>query len=381
MPHTLLALTMTNPRFWNRFMRVLPWAVTVGVCFVVTGLLTGIKYLQYANAMAMVESFPPPYSVVSAENVATTEWTPVRRLTGTVRAPQFVQIAAEATGRVIELPAAAGHIVNTGDIVLKLFDEDLKAQRDALVADLNLVKVQLERVQKLKQQSLASQDQLDTLLARGESLRAQIASTDAQLSRLTLRAPFTGRLGIYTQSVGDLIRTGDILTTLTGVSSARWIDFKIPQGVARVSPGDTVRIMSLNDELLGEATIIAVSDALTSGLRAYDVRAEIEDASLRHGELVLVEVRTRDARITFSLPGPAVRWDIEGPHVFVLRDAEPNAHVRHRAELRRISVLGDQDGRVIALGDIKEGETIAFNGAFKLSDDSLVKIAGEDRGR
>ena len=92
--------------------------------------------------------------------------------------------------------------------MLKLFDEDLKAQRDALVADLNLVKVQLERVQKLKQQSLASQDQLDTLLARGESLRAQIASTDAQLSRLTLRAPFTGRLGIYTQSVGDLIRTG-----------------------------------------------------------------------------------------------------------------------------------------------------------------------------
>ena len=362
-------------------MRVLPWAITVGVCFVVTGLLTGIKYLQYANAMAMVESFPPPYSVVSAKNVATTEWTPVRRLTGTVRAPQFVQIAAEATGRVIELPAAAGHIVKTGDIVLKLFNEDLKAQRDALVADLNLIKVQLERVQKLKQQSLASQDQLDTLLARGESLRAQIASTDAQLSRLTLRAPFTGRLGIYTQSVGDLIRTGDILTTLTGVSSARWIDFKIPQGVARVSPGDTVRIMSLNDELLGEATIIAVSDALTSGLRAYDVRAEIEDASLRHGELVLVEVRTRDARITFSLPGPAVRWDIEGPHVFVLRDAEPNAHVKHRAELRRISVLGDQDGRVIALGDIKEGETVAFNGACKLSDDSLVRIAGEERGQ
>jgi multidrug efflux pump subunit AcrA (membrane-fusion protein) len=148
-----------------------------------------------------------------------------------------------------------------------------------------------------------------------------------------------------------------------------------------VSVGDTVRIMSLNDELLGEATIIAVSDALTSGLRAYDVRAEIEDASLRHGELVLVEVRTRDARITFSLPGPAVRWDIEGPHVFVLRDAEPNAHVKHRAELRRISVLGDQDGRVIALGDIKEGETVAFNGAFKLSDDSLVRIAGEERGQ
>jgi len=105
-------------------MRILPWAVTATVCFVVTGALAGIKYLQIANAMAMAESFPPPYSVVSAERVSTTDWTPVRKLTGTVRAPQFVQIAAEATGRVIDLPIAAGQVAQTGDIVLKLFDED-----------------------------------------------------------------------------------------------------------------------------------------------------------------------------------------------------------------------------------------------------------------
>jgi len=362
-------------------MRIVPWAVTVGVCFVVTGGLAGIKYLQISAAMAMAESFPPPYAVVTAQAVTAQPWTPVRQLTGTVRAPEFIQVAAEASGRVVALPVTAGNVVEQGQIIVRLFDEDLQAQRDALNADLNLVKVQLERAQKLKQQSLASQDQLDTLLARGESLRAQIAATSAQLSRLTLRAPFTGRLGIYTQTVGDLMRAGDVLTTLTGVSATRWIDFKIPQGVARVSVGDTVRLRSLDDTPLGEAHIIAVADALTPGLRAFDVRAEIADASLRHGELVMIEVRTRDARTAFALPGPAVRWDIDGPHVFVLGEAEQNAHVRHRAETRRVDVLGAHYGQVFVQGDLTEGELVAYQGAFKLHDGSLARIAGEVGGQ
>ena len=362
-------------------MRIFPWAVTFVVCFTVAGSLAGIKYLQVAEAMAMAANFPPPYAVVTADTVEETRWTPVRQLTGTVRAPQFIEVAAEATGRVVELPSAAGEVVEQGDVIVRLFDEDLKAQREALVADLDLVNVQLARVQKLKKQSLASQDQLDTLLARAQSLRAQIAATDAQLSRLTLRAPFTGRLGIYTQSVGDVMRSGDILTTLTGVGTLRWIDFKIPQGVARVARGDTVRLKSLDNSLLGEATIIAVADALAAGLRAYDVRAEIDDVRLRHGELVLIEVRTRDGRTAFNLPGAAVRWDVEGPHVFVLQDAGPDAHVPHRAQLRRISVIGERDGRIIATGALQPGDHIAYKGAFKLDDGGLVKVAKEDLGQ
>ena len=129
------------------------------------------------------------------------------------------------------------------------------------------------------------------------------------------------------------MQSGDRLTTLSGMG--RWIDFKIPQ-VARVAPGDAVRLLSLDREFIGEARINAVADALASGLRAFDVRAEIENPQLRHGELVLVEVRTRRPEIVFTLPAPAVRWDVQGPHVYVLNDAEPGAYVPLRAEQRRI---------------------------------------------
>lgn len=362
-------------------MRVIPWLLTALVCLGVTSGLAGIKYQQITDAMAMAESFPPPYSAVTAGKLAQVEWTPVRKLTGTVRAPQFIEVAAEATGRLVALPVAPGGVVEKGDIVFQLFDENLKAQGEALQADLELIALQIERVKRLKAQSLASQDQLDTLLSRSKSVRAQLAANTAQLSRLTLRAPFTGRLGIYGVNVGDLIRAGEVMTTLTDTSTERWIDFKVPQGVARVALGDSVRLLSLDHEVIGEANIIAVADALGSGLRAFDVRATIEDNRLRHGELVLVEVRTRQPRLTLGVPSHAVRWDIEGPHIFVLTDAGDDAFVPYRAQLKRVSLLAEDNGFAYIEGiqphSLGPDTLVAIEGAFKLSDDSLAKIVEE----
>ena len=308
-------------------MRIISWLITLLVCLAVTGGLAGLKYRQVTDAMAMAASFPPPYSVVTSASAQQQEWTAVRRLTGTVRTPEFVELTAEATGRIITLGASAGAIVEKDDVIVQLFDEDLRAQQEALTADLNLVKLQLKRTRQLRSEGMASQDQLDTLEARDLSLKAQIAATQAQISRLALRAPFAGKLGIYTKSLGDLMQAGDRLTTLSGMGETRWIDFKIPQGVARVAVGDTVRLLSLDREILGEAKVTAVADALGTGLRAFDVRAEVADARLRHGELILIEVRTRQPEIVFTLPVPAVRWDTEGPHVFVLQNGKPDAYV------------------------------------------------------
>lgn len=362
-------------------MRIISWLITLLVCLSVTGGLAGFKYRQVTDAMAMAASFPPPYSVVTATSAQQQQWTAVRRLTGTVRAPEFVELTAEATGRIVKLGAAAAAVVAKDDVIVQLFDEDLRAQQQALSADLNLVALQLKRTRQLRNEGMASQDQLDTLEARELSLKAQIAATEAQISRLTMRAPFAGKLGIYTQSVGDLMQAGDQLTTLSGMGEIRWIDFKIPQGVARVAVGDTVRLFSLDREVIGDAKITAVADALGTGLRAFDVRAEIADARLRHGELVLIDVRTRQPEIVFTLPVPAVRWDTEGPHVFVLEDGEPNAYVPLEAQLRRITIIGEERGVIMALGDLQIGEQIAVKGAFKLRDGALVKLAATSAGQ
>ena len=105
-----------------------------------------------------------------------------------------------------------------------------------------------------------SQDQLDVLKARKLSLSAQISVLDARLSRMTVRAPFKGTMGIYPQRVGDLMRFGEVLTTLTGLNPVRWIDFKIPQGLAEIRVGDNVK-STIFPAVLHGAGQCAVSDA------------------------------------------------------------------------------------------------------------------------
>jgi len=350
------------------------WVITVSMCGFVTAALAGIKFVQISQAMALMESFPPAYETVTVASAEADEWQPTRLLSGTVQSPEYLVISAETPGRIVELPYQSGETVPAGAEVLVLFDDDVEAQRDALQADLSLVETQLSRNLTLEADSLVSQDQLDILKARKLSLSAQIAVLEARLSRMTVRAPFAGTMGIYTQRAGDLMRFGEVLTTLTGLTPSRWIDFKVPQGLAAIVVGDTVEIRDVNGFVAGPAKVIAVSTAYAQGTRTYDVRAELEAPALKHGSLVQVAVHTGPLENLMSVPKRSVRWDAQGPHVFVVEEAEADAFLPHRASIRRVDVRGESRDKLFVSGEMIPGERVANKGAFKLEDNLFVSI-------
>jgi membrane fusion protein (multidrug efflux system) len=351
-----------------------PWIITVAVCGFVTAALAGIKFVQISQAMAFMETFPPPYETVTVASAEADEWQPTRLLSGTVQSPEYLVVSAETPGRIVELPYQSGETVPAGAEVLVLFDDDVEAQRDALQADLNLVETQLSRNLTLEADSLVSQDQLDILKARKLSVSAQIAVLEARLSRMTVRAPFAGTMGIYSQRVGDLMRFGEVLTTLTGLEPTRWIDFKVPQGLASLVVGDTVEIHDVNQIFAGPAKVIAVSAAFAQGTRTYDVRAELEAPGLKHGSLVQVAVDTGPMENLMSVPKRSVRWDPKGPHIFVVEEAEADAFLPHRASLRRVEVRGENRDKLFVSGEMVPGELVANKGAFKLEDNLFVSV-------
>ena len=321
-----------------------------------------------------MESFPPPSESITVAAVQADTWIPTRLLSGTVRSPEYLVVSAEMAGRIVELPFKSGDVVPEGEPILVLFDDDLEAQRAALEADLSLVNTQLKRNRTLEADALISQDQLDTLKARSLSLTAQIAVLEARLSRMTVRAPFTGSLGIYPQRLGDLMRFGEVLTTLTGLDPSRWIDFKVPQGLTELQVGDTVRIRTIAGEDIGAASVIAVSEAFAEGTRTYDVRAQIAAPTLKHGALVQVAVGTGPSENLMSVPARSVRWDPEGAHMFVIIESDPGDHLPHRASLRRVEVRGEKNNRFYVRGELQIGDEIADQGAFKLKDNILVSV-------
>ena len=354
--------------------KVLPWLITLVSCFLVTGALAAVKYQQITAAIAFGASFPEPYEVVNAQQVSTASHTPVRRLGGTVRRPEFVEISPEVGGRIVALPHQSGAVVKKGQPLLELFSADLTAQQEALKAERDLTITQLGRSQKLQAQSLIAQDDIDVQQARLNALNAQIRAIDAQLTRLTLRAPFDGRIGIYTHVVGDMIDSGEVIADFTGLGTERWIDFKVPQGLAHLVVGDAVSIFDLDNNILGTATIIVVSDTIDASTRTFDVRAMTRNDRLKHGELLQIEVASGTPSVVYELPPASIRWDTEGTYIFELAEAEAGAQQPFRAVPTRVTLVDERAEVALFTADLDETALFATTGSFKLSDGVLARL-------
>ena len=75
-----------------------------------------------------------------------------------------------------------------------------------------------------------------------------------------------------------------------------------------------------------------------------------------------------------SVPKRSVRWDAQGPHVFVVEEAEADAFLPHRASIRRVDVRGENRDKLFVSGEMIPGERVANKGAFKLEDNLFVSI-------
>jgi membrane fusion protein (multidrug efflux system) len=354
--------------------KILPWLITLVGCFLVTGALAAVKYQQITAAIAFGASFPETYEVVSADQVHTLTHTSVRRLGGTIRRPEFVELSSEVGGRIVSLPFSAGAVVEKGEAMLELFSADLVAQQEALRADRKLVITQLGRSRALKEQALIAQGDIDVQEARLSALNAQIKAIDAQLTRLTVRAPFSGRMGIYTHVVGDMLDAGEVVAAFTGLGNERWIDFKVPQGLAQISVGDEASLYNLNGERLGTATIIVVSDSIDAGTRTFDVRASTTEVDLKHGELVQVEVASKAPMVVYRLPPSSVRWDIDGTFIYQLVDSEPGAQRPYRAKIQRIDLVDETAEAALFKAALDETGLFATTGSFKLKEGVLAQL-------
>ena len=233
---------------------------------------------------------------------------------------------------------------------------------------------QLGRSRTLKEQALIAQGDIDVQEARLSALNAQIRAIDAQLTRLTIRAPFAGRMGIYTHVVGDMLDSGEVVAAFTGLGDERWIDFKVPQGLANISVGDEASLYDLDGTFLGSATIIVVSDSIDADTRTFDVRASAIDIDLKHGELVQVEVASGASGAVYKLPPSSVRWDTKGTYIFQLIDAEPGAQRPYRAKVQRIDLVDETASAALFTTALDEAGLYATTGSFKLKEGVLVQL-------
>jgi len=122
--------------------------------------------------------------------------------TGTIRANERVDLVSEVAGKVEELLFTEGTEVAAGELLVKIDDVELRAERERIVFRLELAEQREKRQKELLDEGVTSQDDYDLALNELNVLRAELRLLGAQLEKTEIRAPFSGIVGLRRVSSG-----------------------------------------------------------------------------------------------------------------------------------------------------------------------------------
>jgi membrane fusion protein (multidrug efflux system) len=344
---------------------------------ILIGLPTLIKLKQFEAMGAMSMDMPP--ETVTADSVRKSIWPNTLAATGSLVAVQGVTIGAELGGKIVEIAFESGDRVETGDLLLRIDVSAETAQLRSAEAAAKLAKINLDRNRDLRANKTVSQADLDTAEANYKQANAQVDNVQAAIAKKTLRAPFSGQLGLRQVNLGQIIEQGTPIVTLQTIDPI-YVDFSLPQRqFSLLSPGTEVRVTTdaaPGRDFIGK--IIAVNPKIDQITRSVRVRTLLsnQEELLRSGMFANVEVLLPSGQEVLSIPATAVLYAPYGDTVFVIDEHIEDSTGEKQLVLRQQVVrLGDTRGDFVAVTDgLKEGEQIVTSGVFKLRPKMTVVI-------
>jgi membrane fusion protein (multidrug efflux system) len=248
--------------------------------------------------------------------------------TGTILANEEVELRSESSGKITGIYFEEGQPVKKNQLLVKINDSELKAQKQRTEYRLSLAEKREQRQRQLLEKGGISQEDYDATLNEVNVLKSELALIQAQIDKTEVRAPFAGIIGLKYVSEGDYINPTTQIAGLQDIQPIK-IDFSIPERYAyRIKTGDkvTFQVQGLDEKFEGE--IYAVEPKINTQTRTVALRAisANEENQLLPGafadmELILQEID--DARM---IPSIALIPELNGQKVFLYRNGKVVSH-------------------------------------------------------
>ena len=349
----------------------------------IVGALGFVKFRQIQTAIGQAASFQPPPEAVTTITAVQERWPETLSAIGSVAPVQGVTISADLPGTVDRIGFEAGQWVREGEVLALLDTRQEQAQLAAAEAQRDLARVNFERMQGLLNENVVSRAEFDRATADQRQSDARVGEIRATIERKTIRAPFSGVLGIRRVNLGQYLSAGDALVTLQSLSPI-YVNFAVPQqAMAQVKAGRTVKVTA--GDLAGvefSGRITAMDSVVDEATRNVQVQATLAnaDGKLRPGMFVQAEVQVGATATIVSVPASAISYAPYGNSVFVVGDWQDPNGKSYRGVRQQFVKLGPARGDQIAiLSGLKAGDEVVTSGVFKLRNGAAVQINNKVR--
>jgi membrane fusion protein (multidrug efflux system) len=328
--------------------------------------------------VAAKQSFQPPPEAVTTVVAKEATWPATLSVVGTMVAVQGVTVSADLPGIVERINFDSGKMAKEGEVLVELDTKQERAQLAAMEAQRDLAKVNYARTDQLAAQGVLSRQDYDKATAEQKQTEANVREIRATIERKTIRAPFSGVLGIRQVNLGQYLAAGNAIVPLQSLNPI-YVTFGVPQQAMRqLHVGDTVHVTA--NDLAGrefKGRINALDSVVDPNTRNVQVQATLAnpDGKLRPGMFVQVEAGAGDKRQVIPLPASAINYAPFGDSVFVVSDAKGPDGKEHRAVHQQfVKIEGARGDQVAVISGIKAGDEIVSSGVFKLRNGAAVEV-------
>jgi membrane fusion protein, multidrug efflux system len=350
--------------------------LTLTLLFV--GALGFVKFKQIQTAIAQGAAFQPPPEAVTTIVAAQEQWPSTLNVIGTIAAVRGVTVSADLAGIVDQILFQSGDAVREGQVLVVLDTRQEQAQMAAAEAQRVLARLNFKRMQNLLDEKVISKAEFDAADATSRETEARVNEIRAAIERKTIRAPFTGVLGIRQVNKGQYLAGGDPVVPLQSLNPI-YVNFGVPQQtIAQVHAGSSVRVTTENlANLAFNGRVTALDSVVDETTRNIQVQATLAnaDGKLRPGMFVQAEMALGASQDVIAIPGSAISYAPYGNSVFVVSDMKNDKGQPYRGVRQQIVTLGPARGDQIAvLSGLKAGDEIVTSGLFKLRNGAAVLV-------
>jgi len=339
--------------------------------------LAFVKFRQFQEFAAQAAGFQPPPEAVTTIIAQSERWPVTLQAIGTIAPVQGVTLSADLPGIVAGIAFESGQSVDEGEMLVQLDIRQEQAQLAATEAERDLARLNFDRMHGLVSEGAISRADYDRAVAEQRRTEARVGEIRATIARKTIRAPFSGILGIRQVNLGQYLSGGDAIAPLQSLDPI-YVNFGVPQQDAeQLYTGRNVRVTvgdAAGAAFAGRVT--AIDSVVDEATRNIQIQATLANprGTLRPGMFVQAEVILGSSRAV-ALPASAVSYAPYGDSVFVVTDLKDSNGQTYRGVRQQFVKLGAARGDQIAvLSGLDSGEEVVTSGVFKLRNGAGVVI-------
>lgn len=282
------------------------------ISLLVLGLISLITYRVINNleSNSATEKVPTNRPLASVSAIITKPRTFANQLSlsGSIEANEQVELRSEVSGVVQAISFREGSLVSKGQVLVKVNDIELKAQLIQAKTRENLAKENERRAQLLLQKEAISQEEYDMALADYKSAQAQTQLIQAQISKTQIVAPFSGKIGLRSISVGAYITPATLIAKLVNSKQVK-LTFSIPEKYANQMKVDAdLKFTIAGSSEIFSASVYAIEPEIAAATRTLQLRALAQnlEGKLIPGTFANISLELEDLNDAIFIPTEAI---------------------------------------------------------------------------